>query len=843
MSLLHWWTFNNETKDRGLLNKSILGEAQASMVAGGKVGGYSARFANNTNADYYITNDLINTTQLSFSIWLKLDTTQSGWGQVCKIGTSGTAWTNIIFGLDNQKDAYLRFTLSDGSSYTGYNGPHSNASLQDAKWHHIAATYDNGVMRMFVDGVETNSSPFTTTIVPNISSATKIIVGSGDTGEGMTGNVCDFRIYNHALSVKEVKELSKGLMLHYNFEDEYIEPTTNLITDGNTFSSWSSYGFGSHGTKTVMTGTTPNGINTFCRVTDNYTNTSNASIEMARWVTSTALTNGGKIAFSTYVKGVGNTVGKTCFIHIYNSNGTDTISTNIKSITLTANWQRIEGVFTWNKASTSSTSFSCYVVCQMIQGEQFDFCEPQFEANDHNTPYVNGTRSAGKVYDNSGYSYSATLTGDCQIISDTKSGQHSLLNNSTNTTTSAQAGVAYARGDLGASITPEALTVSFWANVVEYGYQSSGILSLSNNATSPSDYQAAGIHQYDYKFAVNLQTTSANLSSTSLIEVGAWHHYAIVYNGTNAISYKDGVQVQSVAGAGAFKAFRYVFLGLNTAGGGWRKSKVKWGDFKLYATALSAADVLAEYNRKAAIDRNGNLFTGEYIEGTTTKIKINKNDLIVGNNFIEGTNNVKLADAYTQLEYIENTGTTTISTGYQLDMDNDSVEIEFQATTADQNGMIFANTSGHYFWLYHYNGSGKISLYIDNGSGQNHIGGPTKDLNKHTAVWLNKSYYVDNVYIGNQTRTLGLTSQQIFLFAYNAGGSYPYKGKIFRCKIWNNAGIQRDLIPAKRNSDNVIGMYDLANRKFYAPTGSGTFTAGPTIGSISTVYANKLYEI
>ena len=57
------------------------------------------------------------------------------------------------------------------------------------------------------------------------------------------------------------------------------------------------------------------------------------------------------------------------------------------------------------------------------------------------------------------------------------------------------------------------------------------------------------------------------------------------------------------------------------------------GDFKIYSTALSAEDILAEYNRKAAIDKNGNLFTGKIVESNGSAPKIDKNNFLTSNLF------------------------------------------------------------------------------------------------------------------------------------------------------------------------------------------------------------------
>ena len=67
--------------------------------------------------------------------------------------------------------------------------------------------------------------------------------------------------------------------------------------------------------------------------------------------------------------------------------------------------------------------------------------------------------------------------------------------------------------------------------------------------------------------------------------------------------------------------------------------------------------------------------------------------------------------------------------------------------------------------------------------------------------------------------------------------------KCFRCTILNDEQIVRDFIPAKRNSDNAIGMYDLINGKFYINSGSGILTAGPEIGKINAIYAKEIKEI
>lgn len=81
-------------------------------------------------------------------------------------------------------------------------------------------------------------------------------------------------------------------------------------------------------------------------------------------------------------------------------------------------------------------------------------------------------------------------------------------------------------------------------------------------------------------------------------------------------------------------------------------------------------------------------------------------------------------------------------------------------------------------------------------------------------------------YTDDMSDTLG---NNIYLFGWHYIGAYNnYQGssiKMYRCQIYQDSLLIRDFVPAKRKSDNVIGLYDIANNVFYTNgSGSGTFT-------------------
>lgn len=77
------------------------------------------------------------------------------------------------------------------------------------------------------------------------------------------------------------------------------------------------------------------------------------------------------------------------------------------------------------------------------------------------------------------------------------------------------------------------------------------------------------------------------------------------------------------------------------------------------------------------------------------------------------------------------------------------------------------------------------------------------------------------------TAMSGNADTEIYLFARGNSGNYERQSKcqIYRAKIFNGDDLIRDFVPAKRNSDGEIGMYDVVNDVFYT-----NLTNTPLIG-------------
>ena len=66
----------------------------------------------------------------------------------------------------------------------------------------------------------------------------------------------------------------------------------------------------------------------------------------------------------------------------------------------------------------------------------------------------------------------------------------------------------------------------------------------------------------------------------------------------------------------------------------------------------------------------------------------------------------------------------------------------------------------------------------------------------------------------------------------NCGGSLPFWGKVWKIIAYQNNLIIGNFVPAIRNSDDKVGMYDTVSGTFFTNAGSGEFTAGPEINNI-----------
>ena len=196
---------------------------------------------------------------------------------------------------------------------------------------------------------------------------------------------------------------------------------------------------------------------------------------------------------------------------------------------------------------------------------------------------------------------------------------------------------------------------------------------------------------------------------------------------------------------------------------------------------------------------------------------------------------------YTQLEYLEATGTQYIDTNTYLNGAS-KVEFQFSCDTVGNYALFGASNGNAYnkgeiavFW---YNKGVDVVIPTSNFSGTAIYCGSTLLTPDQTyTISYDKDFFtLDERSWPSGWYTNYVGQRSVFLFASNRGSDSWIGGhsKLYWFKIYNSNTLVRNFIPARRNSDGELGMYDTVSGAFFTNAGTGSFIAGPDV--VSNLY-------
>ncbi len=196
-------------------------------------------------------------------------------------------------------------------------------------------------------------------------------------------------------------------------------------------------------------------------------------------------------------------------------------------------------------------------------------------------------------------------------------------------------------------------------------------------------------------------------------------------------------------------------------------------------------------------------------------------------NIFAPTQNRIIPAEYTRLEYLKSTGTQYIDPGLWIQRDG-TARLEMDAQFMPSDGWMGANA---YMQLY-------VGEQFLNTTGAASTGAPIGNKDNIVMEYTNN---ILRLYVNGQSKggsdwsyiTASRSAFKIFALGGYNGGTVSLggvKSKLYKLKITIN-GVVSNFVPARRNSDNSIGLYETVSGTFFTNAGTGTFIAGPELSS------------
>lgn len=606
MSLQVWLPLNGSLNNHGVANATPTNYG-ATVNTIGKIG-QCYQF---NGSSHYIDSGYgngVNNKELSITMWVK---------------PLATLNDKIVFGCNNGTEQRLYIGIKNNTYNLAFGasswGRTSNAPVVTNQWDFLAIVINNYKATLYCNGVEVESST-----QPNFNFPSNFYVGGRPGGYFANVLVNDFRIYDHCLSQKEMKEISKGLCLHYTLNNNGGGGDNILLGTNQGISNWS---WGMQAGDVTRTEVIMDGVKC-CKFTRGSTAQSGwsylfySALNYSAYKPSTVYT----ISMDVYP----SVDTSFSFNNFMQGDATAGMLTNVKTLqgSVKANqWNKLIFQGTTLETLPASSSQGVYfTVANKNTGISYIFrnikveegpTATQWIPNKADTLYSQAGFGDKIEYDTSGYRNNGTIVGTIPCTSDTPRYSASMTfdGNCAN----------YIKSTSPLNFLTKTLTVSCWI------YQTA-TTGMSNGTAHASPFIVSNGRDYEHygfglrsssgtpTFIIGGGTTGNITVSSGVNTMNGWHMVTGTWDGATAKIYIDGVLKASKACTG---------VDYTHAGGAFVVGKMSYGhtstttyfpfpgkisDVRVYATALSDADVLELYNAPAAIDNMGNAFAMQLVE-------------------------------------------------------------------------------------------------------------------------------------------------------------------------------------------------------------------------------------
>ena len=223
-----------------IINPYIHGEGAAPAA----FDGFGNRSRSLDGSSDYISIPDINesTTNLSVALWVK--TTDVDWvtthfahwrnqdnNRAWWIGPSRTAETN--------GKKLMVYITGDGTGNVTIKRYYGTTDVSDGTWHHVAFTWGNGTLKLFVDGSEETTTKVDDDTMTSIhNSDGPITVGCTWVNDAPlnfgSGGRADVRIYNSTLTATDISNLYNGTNITTNLAGHWLTDADNVLDAAGT---------------------------------------------------------------------------------------------------------------------------------------------------------------------------------------------------------------------------------------------------------------------------------------------------------------------------------------------------------------------------------------------------------------------------------------------------------------------------------------------------------------------------------------------------------------------------------------------------------------------------------